>query len=63
MYSNTLTEWLDDGVSLRLILLEQNVKFFCPTNALQVTFLPIQDDVYEMHQLVIQIVLARRVAC
>ena len=63
MNSNTLTKWFNDGMSICLILLEQNVKLFCPTNALQVTLLPIQDDVYEVHQLVIQIILARRVTC
>ena len=63
MNSNALTEWLDDGASLCLVLLEQDVELFRPTNALQVTFLPIQNDVYEMHQLVIQIILARCVTC
>jgi hypothetical protein len=58
-----LTEWLNNGMPFRCILLEQNVKLLCSTNAFQVTLPPIQDDIYEMHQLSIQMILQGRVTC
>lgn len=61
--SSTLTKLLNDGMPLCLIVLQQNVELLCPTNTLQVTLPPIQDDVYEMHQLVIQLTLESCVTC